>query len=111
MFQDKGDIEEHLERCAEVDSGLMFKDGDDVEWEVFSPEVYLLDGVGVAVFLEKWEVAFVEVLDIFGPDMPEDVEGNETAQEPGEEFVVIEDKFEAVVFLLFDRHEYTSIDI
>jgi hypothetical protein len=101
MFQDEGGVKEHLEGGAEVDLGFMFEDSDDVEGGMAAPEVYLFDGVGVAVFLEEWDMAFVEILDIFGADIVEDIEAHETVQELNEKFVVIEDNLEAVVFRFF----------
>jgi hypothetical protein len=45
VFEDEGDVEEHLEGGAEVDFGLVFKDDNDKEGEAFPPDFDALDGV------------------------------------------------------------------
>jgi hypothetical protein len=106
MFQNEGDIEEHLKGGAEIDFGFMFKDDDDIEGAKFALEIYLFDDVGVAVFLEEGQMAFVKVDDIIRPDILEDSETGKTAQKLGKKIVVIEDNLETVVFGFFNGHKY-----
>jgi hypothetical protein len=103
-LKNETDIEKHFERGAEVDPGLVFQDDDDKEGGAFPLELDALDGVGVAVFLEKGQVAFVHILDVPGFDIFKNVQRDEAAQELGEKFVVVKDGFEAVVFGFFDSH-------
>jgi hypothetical protein len=48
--------------------------------------------------------SLVHVLDVFGFDRLEDIKGDEAVQELGEQFVVVEDGLEAVIFGFLDGH-------
>jgi hypothetical protein len=106
VVEDEGDVKEHLERGTEVDFGLVFEDGDDEEWRASAFEVYLFDGVRIAVFLEEGQMTFGDVFDVIGVDIFEYVERDEAVQELNKEFVVVEYDLETVVFGFFYRHEY-----
>jgi hypothetical protein len=86
----------------------VFQDGDD-EKRGFAAEVDAFDGVRVAGFLEQGEEAFGDILDVFGFNGFEDIDGNEIPQELDEQFVITEDEFEAVVFGVVNRHEGASL--
>jgi hypothetical protein len=89
----------------------MLQDDNDKEGEAFPLEFDALDSVGVAVFLEKGQVALVHILDVPGFDIFEHIQGDKTAQELDEKFVVVKDGLETVIFGFFDSHRNTSYSV
>jgi hypothetical protein len=78
--EDKIDVPEEFEGGTEVDLGLVFDNGDDEKRGViFQTDTF--DGIGVPFFLVQREETFGEVLNVFGLDIFEQIDGDEVMKE------------------------------